>query len=89
MVKEVTLEIENKRGLHARPAGKLTQVAGKFQSSIFIQRDEHKVNAKSILGVLMLAAGMGTTLTVIAEGEDEEEAIETIEALFKSKFDEE
>lgn len=80
--------INNKLGLHARPSAQLTQVAGKFASEVYIARNGRRVNAKSIMGVMMLAAGPGSTVTVDAEGPDEEQAIEAIGALIASRFGE-
>jgi len=86
-----TLEItiSNKLGLHARAAAKLTQLAGRFASDIFIARDARRVNAKSIMGVMMLAAGQGVTVQVDASGSDAEAALTEIAALFADKFGEE
>ncbi|NLA88664.1 MAG: HPr family phosphocarrier protein [Alcaligenaceae bacterium] len=80
--------ISNKLGLHARAAAKLTQLAGKFQSEVFISRDGQRVNAKSIMGVMMLAAGKGVTVTIDAEGADAQAALEAIKDLFDDKFGE-
>lgn len=80
--------ISNKLGLHARPSAQLTQVAGKFTSEIYIAKNGRRVNAKSIMGVMMLAAGPGSTVTVDAEGPDEGQAIDAIEALIASRFGE-
>ncbi|HEY9573646.1 MAG TPA: HPr family phosphocarrier protein [Pusillimonas sp.] len=80
--------ISNKLGLHARAAAKLTQLAGRFSSEIFIARGAQRVNAKSIMGVMMLAAGMGVTVKVDAQGADAEQALDDIQALFQSKFGE-
>jgi phosphocarrier protein len=74
--------------LHARPSAQLTQVAGKFTSEVYIAKNERRVNAKSIMGVMMLAAGPGSTVTVDAEGPDEEQAMEAIGALIASRFGE-
>jgi len=84
----VDITITNKLGLHARASAKLTQLASKFKSEIFIARGSRRVNAKSIMGVMMLAAGLGTTVTVDAEGPDADRAIEEIVALFADKFGE-
>jgi phosphocarrier protein len=84
----VDITISNKLGLHARASAKLTQLASKFKSEIFIARGSRRVNAKSIMGVMMLAAGLGTTVTVDAEGPDADRAIEEIVALFNDKFGE-
>jgi phosphocarrier protein len=80
--------ISNKLGLHARPSAQLTQVAGKFASEIYIAKNGRRVNAKSIMGVMMLAAGPGSTVTVDAEGPDEGQAIDAIAALMASRFGE-
>jgi phosphocarrier protein len=80
--------ISNKLGLHARPSAQLTQVAGKFASEIYIAKNGRRVNAKSIMGVMMLAAGPGSTVTVDAEGPDEVQAIDAIAALIASRFGE-
>lgn len=80
--------INNKLGLHARPSAQLTQVAGRFASEVYIARNGRRVNAKSIMGVMMLAAGPGSTVTVDAEGPDEEEAVAAIGALIASRFGE-
>jgi phosphocarrier protein HPr len=80
--------ISNKLGLHARPSAQLTQVAGKFTSEIYIAKGSRRVNAKSIMGVMMLAAGPGSTVTVDAEGPDAEQAIDAVGALITSRFGE-
>ena len=83
-----TITISNRLGLHARASAKLTQVASKFQSAVWLARNGRRVNAKSIMGVMMLAAGLGTTVELEAEGPDEAAAIDTVEALFRDKFGE-
>jgi phosphocarrier protein HPr len=80
--------INNKLGLHARPSARLTQTASNFQSEIWIAKAGRRVNAKSIMGVMMLAAGQGTVLTVDAEGPDETAAVEAVGALIASGFGE-
>jgi phosphocarrier protein HPr len=80
--------ISNKLGLHARAAAKLTQLASKYKSDIFISRGAQRVNAKSIMGVMMLAAGMGITVKIDAVGEDADQALAEIENLFSSRFGE-
>ena len=80
--------ISNRLGLHARPSAQLTQVAGKFTSEVYIAKNGRRVNAKSIMGVMMLAAGPGSTVIVDAEGPDEEQAMEAIGALIASRFGE-
>jgi len=88
-MKRKTVEIKNKFGLHARPASLLVKLAGNFKSEIQLAKDDTEVNAKSILGVMMLAAGPGNTITIIASGPDEEEAVKEISALIESRFGEE
>lgn len=82
------LEIKNKLGLHARAAAKLVHCAAKFQSDIKIRKGDEEVDAKSILGILLLAAGRGAVITVRADGADEREALDAIEKLIDAKFDE-
>ena len=82
------LKVENKLGLHARASAKLTQVASSFKSQVWLAREARRVNAKSIMGVMMLAAGLGSTLELEADGADEAEAIDAIEKLFADKFGE-
>lgn len=79
--------IRNRTGLHARPAAMIVQKANEFRSDIFLQRDEDRVNAKSIMGVMMLAAGEGTRIKIIATGEDENEAVAEISRLLQSNLD--
>jgi phosphocarrier protein len=83
-----TAEIVNRLGLHARASAKLTQVAGGFQCEIWISRNGRRVNAKSIMGVMMLAAGQGSKVTVEANGADEAQALAAIVALIADKFGE-
>jgi phosphocarrier protein HPr len=80
--------INNKLGLHARPSARLTQTASNFQSEIWIAKAGRRVNAKSIMGVMMLAAGQGTLLTIDAQGPDEAAAVDAIGALIASGFGE-
>jgi phosphocarrier protein len=80
--------IPNKLGLHARPSAQLTQTASRFGAEIHIARNGRRVNAKSIMGVMMLAAGQGATVTVDAEGDDAEAAVEAIGQLIGSGFGE-
>lgn len=84
----IDIIISNKLGLHARASAKLTQLASRFDSEVFIARASKRVNAKSIMGVMMLAAGKGTTVTLDAEGPDADQALNQIEALFNDKFGE-
>ena len=83
-----SIKITNKLGLHARASAKLTQVASGFKSQLFISRESRRVNAKSIMGVMMLAAGLGTTVELEADGEDEAAALDSIEKLFADTFGE-
>jgi len=81
-------EIVNKLGLHARASAKLTQLAGSFASEVWMSRNGRRVNAKSIMGVMMLAAGKGSRITIEAEGPDAEAAIAAMLALIADKFGE-
>lgn len=83
-----TLTLINKLGLHARASAKLTQLASQFSSQVWLTRGNRRVNAKSIMGVMMLAAGVGTTLTLEIDGDDEIAAVEAITALFQNRFGE-
>ncbi|PHY05121.1 MAG: phosphocarrier protein HPr [Alcaligenaceae bacterium] len=85
---QLDIVVSNKLGLHARAAAKLTQLAGKFRSEIFISKGAQRVNAKSIMGVMMLAAGIGSTVKIEALGEDADQALTAIQALFDDKFGE-
>jgi phosphocarrier protein len=82
------LTIVNKLGLHARASAKLTQVASGFKSDIWLTRNGRRVNAKSIMGVMMLAAGKGASVTVEADGDDAEDALSAVRALIAGKFGE-
>lgn len=86
---EITLEISNKAGIHVRPAAKIADLANKFKANISLVKDDTEVNAKSIMDLLTLAAGEGTTIIIRAEGEDEADAINQLEKLIRSKFSEE
>ena len=83
-----TIKVVNKLGLHARASAKLTQTASAFKCGVFISRNGRRVNAKSIMGVMMLAAGMGSSVEVETDGEDEAAALDAIEKLFAEKFGE-
>lgn len=87
-MKKQKITITNDLGLHARPATLLVQEASKYKSTIKLRKDETEVNAKSIMGILVLAASKGTELELIVDGEDEEEAKEAIVNLFESNFNE-
>jgi phosphocarrier protein HPr len=79
----------NKLGIHARPAAMFVKTANRFHCEIFVEKDGEKVNGKSIMGLMMLAAGPGSKLTVHAEGQDASAALAELENLIQSKFDEE
>ena len=83
-----TITISNKLGLHARASAKLTQAASRFQSGVWIARNGRRVNAKSIMGVMMLAAGLGSTVELETDGPDEAEALDALEKLFLDRFGE-
>jgi phosphocarrier protein HPr len=82
------LVVSNKLGIHARPAAMFVKLATRFESDIFVEKDGEKVNGKSIMGLMMLAAGPGSRLTVLANGGDAAQALVELEALLKRKFDE-
>jgi phosphocarrier protein len=84
--KEVT--IKNRAGIHARPAALIVQTANKFDSQISFEKDDDRINGKSIMGIITLGAGYNTTLKVIADGEDENEALDAIVTLFEKRFEE-
>ncbi|MDN5330812.1 MAG: phosphocarrier protein HPr [Tepidanaerobacteraceae bacterium] len=86
---EKTIVVKNKTGLHARPAAMFVQTANKFKSEIFVEKEGKKVNAKSIMGVMSLAVSQGTTITILAQGEDEKDAVEALVELVESRFGEE
>jgi phosphocarrier protein HPr len=88
MTSEREVRIENKNGLHARPAAEIVKAASKFRSDVTICRDDMEVNGKSIMGVMMLAAEYGTTLMVRANGEDAQQAVDALAALVASRFGE-
>ena len=83
-----SITINNKLGLHARASAKLTKLASGFRSEIFISRGDRRVNAKSIIGVMMLAAGMGTEVQIDASGDDEQAALAALQRLIEDKFGE-
>jgi phosphocarrier protein HPr len=80
--------ISNKLGLHARASAKLTKLAGSFQSEVHMSRNGRRINAKSIMGVMMLAAGMGSEVELETDGADEQAAMDALVALIKDKFGE-
>ncbi|MCA6218108.1 HPr family phosphocarrier protein [Ideonella sp. B7] len=85
---KATLNISNKLGLHARASAKLTKLATTFKSEVFMSRNERRVNAKSIMGVMMLAAGLGSEVELEVDGPDEQQALDAIKALVDDKFGE-
>jgi phosphocarrier protein HPr len=82
------IEIKNKLGLHARAAAKLVHTAARFRSDIKVRKGDEEVDGKSILGILLLAAGRGSTILLKADGDDERDALDAIEKLINAKFDE-
>ena len=85
---EQMVTITNRAGIHARPAAVLVQVAKDFKANIYFEKGRDRINAKSIMGILTLAATYGTDIKIVAEGEDEAQAVEAIVRLFESKFEE-
>jgi len=86
---ERELIVTNKLGIHARPAAMFVKTANRFECDIFVEKDGEKVNGKSIMGLMMLAAGPGSKIIVTVEGQDGHAALDEIDALLKRKFDEE
>ena len=82
------LVVQNKMGIHARPAAMVVRITNKFKSEVFVEKDDEQVNGKSIMGLMMLAAGKGSKVKFIATGEDAAAMLTEIEALFTRKFDE-
>ena len=87
-MQQLEVEIANKLGLHARASAKLTQLAARYQSEVWLSRNGRRVNAKSIMGVMMLAAARGTTVTIETSGPDEQEAMTALLELIKDRFGE-
>jgi phosphocarrier protein HPr len=85
---KTSISISNKLGLHARASAKLTKLAGSFESDVFMSRNDRRVNAKSIMGVMMLAAGIGSVVEIEVDGPDEEAAMAALTALINDKFGE-
>jgi phosphocarrier protein len=85
---KIEIEIINKLGLHARASAKLTQLAAKFKCEVWMTRNHQRINAKSIMGVMMLAAGKGAKVSLEASGEDEVECIEALTTLINNRFGE-
>lgn len=86
LVKE--LVVQNKMGIHARPAAMIVRITNKFKADVFVEKDEEQVNGKSIMGLMMLAAGKGSKVKFIASGDDALLMVNELEALFARKFDE-
>lgn len=86
---EKTVTIKNRAGIHARPAALLVQTANRFSANIFLEKDGEKINGKSIMGILTLAATYNSPIKIIADGSDEQDALQTICRLFETKFEEE
>jgi phosphocarrier protein len=85
---KTTLTISNKLGLHARASAKLSKLAGSFKSDVFLTRNDRRVNAKSIMGVMMLAAGQGSEVEIETDGVDEQAAMDALRALVDGRFGE-
>ena len=86
LIKE--LLVQNKMGIHARPAAMVVRITNKFKADVFVEKDEEQVNGKSIMGLMMLAAGKGSKVKFLASGEDAAQMLEELDALFARKFDE-
>ena len=86
---EKTIVISNRAGIHARPAAMLVQLTKDFKCNIYFEKEDDRINAKSIMGILTLGAAYQTELKIIAEGEDEKEAVDAVVHLFDTKFQEE
>ena len=82
------LVVQNKMGIHARPAAMIVRITNKFKAEVFVEKDDEQVNGKSIMGLMMLAAGRGSKVKFIATGDDASTMLSEIEALFTRKFDE-
>ena len=82
------LIVQNKMGIHARPAAMIVRITNKFKADVFVEKDEEQVNGKSIMGLMMLAAGKGSRVKFIASGEDAAQMLTELEQLFERKFDE-
>ena len=82
------LLVQNKMGIHARPAAMVVRITNKFKADVFVEKDDEQVNGKSIMGLMMLAAGKGSKVKFLASGEDAAQMLEELEQLFARKFDE-
>jgi phosphocarrier protein len=86
---ERIVKVINRAGIHARPSALLVQTTKNFKSNLYLEKGTDRINAKSIMGIITLGAAYGTELKIIADGEDEESAVEILAKLFESKFEEE
>ncbi|GHV84731.1 phosphocarrier protein HPr [Spirochaetia bacterium] len=84
-----TVKVINRAGVHARPSALLVQAAKDFECDIFLERDNDRINGKSIMGIITLGAAYGSEILIIADGKDEEKAVEALAHLFETKFEEE
>jgi len=87
-MKEKVVVVTNRAGIHARPAALLVQTASQYASSVFLERDNERVNGKSIMGVITLGAVYNSEIKIIVDGKDEEKALESLSSLFERKFEE-
>lgn len=85
---EKVLTVQNKMGIHARPAAMIVRITNKYKADVMVEKDDEQVNGKSIMGLMMLAAGRGSSIKFIATGEDAPAMLAELEALFERKFDE-
>jgi len=88
MEKTIELTVDNKMGIHARPAAMIVRVANKYGAELIVEKDDEQVNGKSIMGLMMLAAGNGSILRFTANGDDTEKLLQEMSELFKRKFEE-
>ena len=88
MEKSIELTVSNKMGIHARPAAMIVRVANKYSADVIVEKDDEQVNGKSIMGLMMLAAGNGSKLRFVATGNDADDMLKEMEQLFKRKFEE-
>ncbi len=88
-MKQETVTIKNRAGIHARPSALIVKTANEYESEVFLELDDMKINAKSIMGIITLGANYKSIIQIIAEGEDEEKAVTAIARLFENRFEEE
>jgi phosphocarrier protein len=88
MERSIQLTVKNKMGVHARPAAMIVRIANRFPAELVVEKDDEQVNGKSIMGLMMLAAGQGTVLRFTASGDGSEEVLLELDKLFERKFDE-